>query len=152
MDRYLYLKRSYCNKQKIIELIIVIGLFSINTLLSPYTLSLLIFTVIDIDYIKAHQGNNFTKSYYFNTKEKCLFFISNFLIYFIFMLIWFILTKKSINVLEINILKISYYSLTSAAIIQLLLNIYTNKYNLIYCYLILQTLFLVLMKVLIHFS
>lgn len=140
MLKYIYLKGNYTSKQKLLEVIAVIIVFLLSSNINPYIISVLLFVTIDVDFIKILQENNFAKSYYFNPQEKLLLLLSNFIMYLLIIMLSTIFIQMDSKLL-INL----FYSITAALIIQGLIQVQTNKYNLVYCFIVLQTLALTLL-------
>lgn len=140
MLKYIYLKGNYTSKQKLLEVIAVIFVFLLSSNINPYIISVLLFVTIDVDFINILQENNFAKSYYFNPQENMLLLLSNFIMYLLIIMLSTIFIQMDSKIL-INL----FYSITAALIIQGLIQVQTNKYNLVYCFIVLQTLALTLL-------
>lgn len=140
MLKYIYLKGNYTSKQKLLEVIAVIFVFLLSSNINPYIISVLLFVTSDVDFIKILQENNFAKSYYFNPQENMLLLLSNFIMYLLIIMLSTIFIQMDSKIL-INL----FYSITAALIIQGLIQVQTNKYNLVYCFIVLQTLALTLL-------
>lgn len=140
MLKYIYLKGNYTSKQKLLEVVVVLFVFLLSSNINPYIISVLLFVTIDVDFIKILQENNFAKSYYFNPQEKLLLLLSNFIMYLLIIMLSTLFIQMDSKIL-INL----FYSITAALIIQGLIQVQTNKYNLIYCFIVLQTLALTLL-------
>ncbi len=140
MLKYIYLKGNYTSKQKLLEVVAVLFVFLLSSNINPYIISVLLYVTIDVDFIKILQENNFAKSYYFNPQEKLLLLLSNFIMYLLIIMLSTLFIQMDSKIL-INL----FYSITAALIIQGLIQVQTNKYNLIYCFIVLQTLALTLL-------